>query len=152
MSTLSQFGGGARTPKVIVNKYSAGGVTAQASEINSSSAVALVSGALTANTLKTILSITGAGSLNFLSLVTVDTTSRTVRLKLTLDGVVAFNATSAAITVAGNGLLAVGSGTSTSQGPYAVEATHFNVSCLVEIASSLTETDKVTTYYTYRTY
>lgn len=135
--TWSAMLGGARVPKVIVNKCSTNG-TSIANAINPNAKV-ILSGALTATTLVAALSLTGPGSCKFLSVLAIDTTSRTMRLKLTIDGVVVFDSTSAAITIASSGLVAIGGMSSV---PY-IEDVRFNSSFLAEIASSLSETDKI---------
>lgn len=152
MSTLSQFSGGNKPPKTIVNAVSSGGSFSTIAYVNASGAKIILSGGLTAGALKTTLSITGAGILNFLSLSVVDTTSRTIRGKLTLDGVVVFDATSSAITVAGYGLSIIGTGTSTSSGPFSLDEVPFNTSCVFEVASSLSETDTIQTRCIYKTF
>ena len=148
MSTFTQFGGGAPTTS-IVNAFSSGGASAssvQAQTLNNAAAV--LSGVLTANTLKTVLTVTGGGEVPFLSVYANDTTSRTVRIKVTVDGVSVFDATSNAITVANTGMMVIGIGTSTSYITQAPAPLRFNSSLLVEIASSLSETDKVSIAYT----
>ena len=151
MSTLSQFGGGNKPPKVIVNGQSSGGSAQSAlyylpDQINAKS---VLSGTLIANTLASICSVSGSGVVEFVCASTVDTTSRTIRLKVTIDGVVVFDATSMAITSEYNGIIAIGGGNSTVGVTYS--PTTFNTSLLIEVASSLSETDKVTVGYKYYT-
>lgn len=146
--------GGDRPPVSIVNGHSSGGaalpVVIQANNVKST-----LSGALTANTLKTVLNITGAGVLKFAGVQTGDTTSRTLRIKITIDGTVAFDATSAAATA--SNAMQIGVGSLTIRDPAtpnylpALEREPFNSSCLVEIASSLSETDKVYFVHAYET-
>lgn len=143
MSTLSQFGGNSPTTS-IVNFYSSGGVKS-ASDISADSGNSMkevLSGALTANTLSTILSATGGGEILALKAYAKDTTSRTVRLKVTIDGTSVFDATSSAITNTGVGIIAVGDEAGSIGG-----GARFNSSLTVEIASSLSETDKVAIGY-----
>jgi len=130
--------GGVRATRLITN-LSSGGAAAFA---NCAVGRSILSGALTAATLKTLLTVAGSGEFHFLGAYAADTTSRTIRLKVTLDGVVVFDSTCAASTTnAGN--LAVGnfvlSTTQYNPGP----PVRFNTSALVEVASSLSETDKV---------
>lgn len=117
------------------------------------STVGSLSGALTANTLATALSITGGGGyIEKLAIMAGDATSRTLRIKITLDGVVVYDKTSAAIAGNAYGILAIGGLTYVPNGQWALntpQPRRFNTSCLVEIASSLTETDKATVYYAY---
>lgn len=152
MSTLSQFSGGIPTPKVIVNDVSTTGWVASGASVSSSatyaSAKAIASGALAANTLKTILQITGSGGIQWLSLHCADATSRTLRMKITIDGVVAIDSTSAAIAGSGYGGVYIGAGAQTNVN---VSPMYFKKSLLIEIASSLSETDKLVTSVNYFT-
>lgn len=107
-----------------------------------------LSGALTANTLKTMISASAKGTLFIMGVYGVDATSRALRLKITLDGVVAYDSTSTAVARgAGTGLLGVGTiATNSTSAPtnYVMPVSvDFNTSVLIEISSSLTETDKL---------
>ena len=156
MSVLSQFaGGGQRPPKVLVNNYSTSGwVPYQVNQtIGIANSKTVLSGAMTAGVLKTLLSVSGAGSIEFLSLMTMSTTARTMRIKLTIDGQVAFDSTSATTSANEYGAVVLGSGNApfgSSVPTY--EPTLFNTSLLIEVASSITETDKFTLGYKYRTF
>lgn len=152
MSDIAQFGLGAlRATTAIVNYFSSGGVYAQ--NINAAAAnnaTEVLSGALTANTLATALSVTGGGEIGYLAVYTKDTTPRTVRIKVTVDGgtPAVFDATSSAIAVANGGLLVVGSlPSSTSNYVGAAIPLRWTTSMLIEIASSLTESNKVAIGY-----
>jgi hypothetical protein len=148
MSTLSQFAGGAATTS-IVNFYSSGGVQSSA-VINAAAAGGareVLSGALTAATLATALTVTGGGEIPALSVYTKDTTSRTVQIRVTVDGVVVFDATSSAVTVVNNGLIVVGFQNGSAGLTPSAAPIRFNTSLTVQIASSLTETDKVAIGY-----
>jgi len=160
MSNLTQFfAGGEKTVTKIVNNQSSGGNYSSFSNMDSIwsniPAKIVSSGSVTANTLKTILSITGAGYLDIVGISSVNTTARTHRIKITLDGItspqVAFDATSQEISTSYYGMLAIGNATSIGsfQIPTALP-TYFAKSCLVEFASSLTETDKQYLLYAYR--
>ena len=153
MSNSLQFKTGVRRPvKTIVNGFSSGGTHTQVPTASvMQSLKETLSGALTANTLATALSITGAGSLEFLCLGTKDTTARTVRMKITLDGNVAFDSTSDSVSTANYGIIGVGFCSSNSSVMDTGDI-YFNVSCLVEIASSLSETDKISIRYQYKTF
>ena len=146
MSTLSQFAGGAPT-RAIVNICSSGSTSLATLQANSSSncARAVLSGAVTANTLKDVLSITGGGQIDFLTAYALNATSRTVRLVVILDGVTVFDATSSAVTATGSGLMAVGQ--AISGGTARSSPIRWNSSCLVRVASSLSETDLVAIAY-----
>lgn len=126
--------------RAIVNAYSVAGFTPQnVITVLDPSAKTALSGAMTANTLKTVLSATGAGTMHHFAGQYVDGTSRTMRIKITIDGVVAFDYTSAANTAPGAiaGVIAGFSASTTDETPI-----RFNSSLLIEAASSLTETDK----------
>ena len=141
MSTLSSFMGGGAT-RAVVNAYSSGG-TLSSGDLRatvSNGGKAVLSGALTANVLATALSVTGGGEVPMLAVYAVDTTSRTMRLQVTVDGTVVFNATSSACTISTVGIAAAGNYVSNIQPSQPIR---FNSSLLVEIASSLSETDKI---------
>ena len=139
MSTLSQFQGGGVTT-AIVNGYNVGGNTG-ASGI--AAGVEALSGALTANTFATVLSVTGSGEVPLLSCYCKDSTSRTLRMRVTVDGVVVFNPTASAA-IASNGAGIFAAGQFTAVGVFAQGTPiRYSSSLLVEVASSLTETDKV---------
>lgn len=111
-----------------------------------------LSGAMTGNALKTLLSVTGAGALNFVGIFANDATSRTMRVKVTIDGVVVVDpGMSPSINVAGLGIVPVGALAGYYDGTYnrasAIPAKlSFNTSLLVQYASSLSETDKIYTF------
>ena len=156
MSTLSQFGGGMPVTKAIVNNCSyAGWSTALTSLVNgamqiTAGAKGVASGSMTAATLKTILSVTGRGVIDLFGFTVVNATSRTVRAKITIDGVVVLDSTSAAITTANQGGAFIGGGSSNN---IAVpDPVYFNQSLLIEMASSLTETDMLNIAYRYKTF
>lgn len=106
------------------------------------------SGAVTAGTLKTALTVTGAGCLQFVLVTTTDNTPRTLRTKITLDGNVVYDYTTGNITSADAGIHAIGAGNNTNMIIY--EQVFFNRSCLVEFASSLSETDKQNIHLKYQ--
>lgn len=153
MSALSQFIG-VRAPSGIIN----GGGTVLAKYYGTSTNLIDLEGllklvltpALTAGTLVPILTVTTGGTLSFLAVQGIDATSRTHRLKITMDGVVVFDSTSVAITDNAYVLPAVGwlQGTAGLRSPI-FEPLHFNKSLLVEYASSLTETANTQVGYRY---
>ena len=145
-NSLDFSGGGSRPPKVIINAYSTNGFTPLA--VSAAGAKAILSGAVTAGTLKTILSLTGQGAIDFLSFSAFDITSRTVRCKVTIDGVIVFDSTGSALTSA-NGGVVFGS---IVNGYASLNTVNYNSSVLVEIASSLSENDKVGIYVIYKTF
>ena len=149
MSNSIQFKTFARpVPKALVNYCSAGGVSVGVPTAVATGMSKILSGALTANTLSTALSVTGSGSLNFICVAAEDTTSRTVRIKITLDGTAVFDSTSNAFTASSYGVIAVGVYTSSM---IAIDDIPFNSSCLIQIASSLSETDKISLRGIWRT-
>ena len=154
MSSLSQFTGGRKIAS-IVNAFSSGNNsrTLMATFGGGTVAKGYTSGALTANTLATILSVTGRGSINFASAYSADATTRTIRLKITIDGVSVFDATTNSISTNATGLVGIGGviDSSTNYTMPIFQPVRFYSSCLVQIASSLSETNKITTDINYET-
>lgn len=140
-----------RSTTSIVTGFTAGYSTIPISVIGTGSAVKSVSsGVLTANTLATVLNITGtAGNLWQLAYRNVDVTARTVRVKITVDSVVILDVTSASSATSGQG--AYFAGFASTENTIAVPPISFKSSCLIEVASSLTETNKTTFYLGYNT-
>lgn len=116
---------------------------------NSGNIATALSGICSAGVLKTAIQVNGAGRLNLFANYAVDATSRTVRVRVTVEGVIVYDRTSAAITVVGTGLMAVGA--PISAGGVVFQPIDFYTSLLIEIASSLSETDKTTVAYNYET-
>ena len=142
MSTLTQFLGSTGPISSIVNYYSSGGVNSAvaivASSVNGCKEITPPTLTLAA-TLYTALTVTGRGCVNIISAYTGNTTSRTVRLQVIVDGVTIFDATTDAITTSGHGLVAVGQvgdagGTGVSQ---VFQPVLFNASLVVKVASSV---------------
>lgn len=156
MSNLAQFSGGNQSPKTIVNAFSTSGATAVPILLNGGEALKLAKvvsvGSVTAGVLKTIVSVTGAGQIDFLSALSGDATARTLRVKVTLDGVVAFDSTTASVSIGGNGISVIGAAPSAGGMPMVLQPVFFNASLLVEFASSVTETGISSVGYTYRTF
>ncbi|MFA5261330.1 MAG: hypothetical protein WC450_08895 [Candidatus Omnitrophota bacterium] len=94
----------------IVNYYSAGGVQTPLTMIGHTHMLgkSILSGALTADTYKAILTVTGSGVIGLCVAAAMDTTSRTVGLKLQIGSGTPFDAVSSAITVGGKGIVAIG--------------------------------------------
>ncbi|MCV2422511.1 hypothetical protein LNV47_18085 [Paucibacter sp. DJ4R-1] len=144
-SNLSDLGFGGGATSAVVNAFSSGGVSeASLQAQGSNGAKEVLSGALTANTLATLLSVTGAGEVPFLTAYTKDATPRTVRLKVVVDGQApaVFDATTDVISSSGRGLAAAGS----ASGPVGSPVV-FNSSLEVSVASSITETNKLAIGY-----
>ena len=145
-----------RPPTSIVNATSTTGSTpdlygAGAAATITSAVKVAYSGALTANTLVTVLSLTGQGVVLFAGCGSVDATSRTHRFKLTIDGVVVYDATTAAATAIYKGILVIGIMNLGSVYLLPVpDAVPFNSSFLLEYASSVSETAKTLFNYMYR--
>lgn len=141
----------ARPRTAIINGASSGGV--QLAYLTSTVAAGgntkqILSGALTANTLATALSIAGSGVLNIAAIRSIDATARTLRIKITMDGIVAYDATSSATGAGDVGMVAIGSIASKYVGNpdfFILPAPRpFNKSLLIEIATSVaSETDKI---------
>jgi hypothetical protein len=151
MSSLSQFSGGTRIASSLV------GTPPVSIQLANSAAVACATLALTgvcaAGVLKTALSITGKGCVNWLALFAADATARTLRIKITSDGVVIRDFTSTSLTTSLSGTVAVGASASVNIGglvnSVVFQPVYFGKSMLIEIASSLSETDKSYAAYNY---
>jgi len=129
--------------KALYNACSTAGYTAITSMAASTTAKTSTSGALTANTLVDLINESGsAGYLSQLSIFTVDATSRTLRIVVTVDGTNIYDITSAAISAGQSGAVLAGS-VSTSN-PQALPPIYYTNSISVQYASSVTETGKFT--------
>lgn len=143
MSTFNQFFALSKKTTAILNKnntttttlHFAGGYLQN---------TPILSGALTADTLATVYSHIGSGSINFLAVYANNTTAREIRVKLTLDGIVVYDNISASISATGSGLKPIGIFNYVLPA-IALEPIAYNESILVEISSSLTETDTLST-------
>ena len=113
-----------------------------------------LTGPLTSTVLKNVLEVNSPGVLNWLGVWTADATSRTLRVQITMDGIVVFNNTSSAIAVSGSGVVIVGGGTYGSGGDASavMQPLAYTQSLLIEVASSITETDKSTVGYNNETW
>ena len=146
---LSALGFGANnTTRQIVNSNATAGFTPFNGDIDASAAglgKEVLSGALTENTLATVLSLTGPGEVPLLTSYTKDGTARTVRTVVIVDGVTVFDFTSASIGVPNRGAIVAGqvAGGDVTQG----NPIRFSVSLVVQQASNLTETDKLALAY-----
>ncbi len=157
-STLLGAGRGAPRPTGTLNGTAAikniPSATAKAIATGFTPALKVVlSGATTAGVLKTILSLSGSGVISALAVESIDATSRTHRIKITLDGVVIFDATSAAVastSVICEVLGCVANHTASATSVVTFEPLAFGSSLLIEYADSLTEADGA--YIAYRYY
>jgi hypothetical protein len=135
----------------IVSAFSTSGYTTITIDPAQPYAKADLSGGVTANILKTYFSDTGAGVISSLAVKVNDATSRTIRVKVTVDGspTPVFDSTSAASSVNVRGLIVCGSGSFSSAGIVPeIPPIYYKSSILIEFASSLTETDKFTIFRT----
>lgn len=149
MSNLNQFLSGvmSRSPTSIIRDNSVAGFTPKVATPgqadNATGAKIILSGALTAATLATLLTVTGGGVLEYLSISNSSggVATRTIRLQLIIDGVTVWDFTSASTVnmSSGDGAIIVG-GSANAPNNVAIP---FNASLVVKIASSLTETDKL---------
>jgi len=153
MSKLSQFvlGAAGRSPTSIVNGFSAGGVS-MATQYLDAFAKIILSGALVAGTYKELLSVTGAGVLSLCAGFTADTTTRTVGLKLVIDGETVFDAVTGNISIASVGIPVVGwfPGATVSATRGMELFVPFHSSLAISLKSSLNETDKLKLAVLYR--
>ena len=153
MSSLSQFVGGSQPVTSIVH-----GTCTHSHPFPNSTfrglyfpAELALSGAVTADVLKNALTISGKGFLDLSGLIVNDATSRTVRMKVILDGVTVLDKTTPALTTLNHGVLAVGTMPAISTSTFPIPTPcYFAQSCVVDFASSLTETDSLTVFYAYR--
>jgi len=103
-----------------------------------------VSGSLTANTLVDLLNESGsAGQVDHISIITNDTTARTIRIVITVDGTQILDATSASIANTTYGGFWAGVTGSVNFGGQLPPIKYTN-SIRIQYASSLTETGKFT--------
>lgn len=93
-------------PVSIVNFFSAGGVSFVAGNYTSNKSI--LSGALTANVLKSVFSLSGSGQVDTAYVVSNDTTGRLIRLQITIDGTIVFDATSSAVSATNSGIMGIG--------------------------------------------
>ena len=136
-------GGVNASPTLLVNATSDGG-KAPTGYLTATVADHTLSGALTAATYKEMLAVSGAGVLRYCAVRAVDTTSRTLGIKIVIDGTTVYDAVCTACTAENDGLRAFSPETLPMQLPFAS-------SLSIQIKSSLSETDKVgllVDYYT----
>lgn len=147
----AQSGSGSSLPPataLITSSFTAS-PQASAGDIRGSSAngaTSAFSGTLGVGVLGTLLNITGAGWVPLLNAASSDATARTVRMRVTVDGTVVFDATSATVGTAGRGIFAAGMVTNTGVVEQA-QPIRFNTSLRVEAATSLAENGGVTVSY-----
>lgn len=151
-SSMYPSAAGIRRTSSIINNFSSAGYGGQ-TILGDSGAIATLSGALTANTLKTMLNITSIGGvMTILAVKTNDNTARTLRVVVTVDGASAYDFTSASMSSGSLGCQLAGKQRSETSNYYAITPNIvWTTSLKIEIASNLTETDKFTCYWLYNT-
>ena len=103
-------------------------------------AIRYTSGSLTANTLATMFSFSGAISVSQLSVKVNNATARTIRIRIVIDGIEAFNRTSTTNATSGHGVHFAGiADANSATGEFILPPIVATESLLVEWASSLTE-------------
>ena len=137
---------------ILPSKDSAGAIRVISDVSFSPAGTVLLSGALTATVYKELVSLSTPGILRLCGIVSEYATSRTLGLKVIIDGVVVFDEVSSAITTAREGFFAVGNTyfrnqTSTPAATAEFESFGFNSSLSILVKSSITETDKVSLQY-----
>lgn len=151
MSSLSQFVGGQPSVSSIVNRNSTGGGSG-VTVFSDSNVKTLAAATLVAATLQTALTIpSGRGTLNICHAQTSNATSKSVRLKVTIDGRVIFDSTSSVATnsaVTAVGFLTINEN-STPTYMITGQPIAFKSSLLVEVASSATEATGINTMVNY---
>jgi hypothetical protein len=144
MSNLSDFIGSEQPTTSIINAWSPGGVAGMANLHSTQNPIIFTtaaSGALTANTYKLMLDISGAGTLAECRAYTASANAQTLGLKVTIDGVDVFDEVTASIAATNTGLVA-------TSGASGITA-RFKTSLKVYIKSSLAASDEVTLAYAY---
>ena len=108
-------------------------------------ATTAASGTVSAGVLKTALSVTGKGCLNWGAIYANLATGKTLRVQITIDGVVVRNFTSAGINASNTGYVFCGTGFySASASSASFQPLFFKTSLLVEFADSTAETNGLT--------
>ena len=143
MSVLTQFLGGERISSLVGTPVGAATISSVAGTAGCTSAT---SGTTTAGQLITALSVTGRGRINWAAVYNQTAVSRTLRAKVTIDGVVVRDYTSPANATLGTGFIFIGTGAYNSSGPNVVvyQPLRFVTSLLIEVAASDAGTGLIT--------
>lgn len=146
ISTLGLGGNG--VVSAIHNHFSSGGVGSanNLNAIEDTNTKQILSGALTQDALASVLTVTGHGVLNIATVYTMDTTSRTARGQIIVDGRTIFDATTSALTSQYKGMIMVGVLDAGSSPVGTVfQPIEFRQSLVIKVASSVSpgETDKL---------
>lgn len=163
MSTSAQFRS-LRVPSALVGNNAAWSTTIgsfmSTAVANKCNLRTLLSGAVTANTWKTLVSVTGAGVVHYCSLHANNATSKQSKLRITADGIVlvdslmpgAAAANHQAYGAHGIGLAAQFDSTNQWHNVFVLDWIPFNASLLIEMQSTVSETDGHFLAYNYRTH
>jgi len=150
MSYVSQVLGGNQATKFLYNASTASGWTALGVLVSPALARVATSGALTANALADLLNESGsAGQIDQFSIKTNDTTARTMRVVIIVDGTTILDVTSASITSTHSGGVWAGV-VGASNELFQLPPIKYTNSIQLSYASSVTETGKFTTYLAYQ--
>ena len=149
-STVSKLD---RPTTAIINYYSAGGTSSNGLlQVSQDCAKITTGGTWIPGELKQILNITGSGRLR-LFFVSVINTICTIRIRIVVDGIVAFDATSSLISNNGYGIVAVGTSifTNPAGGGSSVvpQDVVFRTSLTAEVATNNGGTDALACKYAY---
>jgi|GEM_PF-2685857 len=117
----------------------------------------VLSGVVNANVPKTILSVTGAGELNFFALHQEATNNVRLTVKVIIDDVVALNSTTIISSFNGYifpmiGTITGDTGTSPDKSVFCYDKVLFSKSLLIEITQDVTLTDEFSAFLAYKTY
>lgn len=137
----SSLGAQAAT-KTVVNYFSSGGVSLAGvgGGVAAANAKEVLSVAMgVANTLTQVVSVTGSGQCPFLAAYSKDTTSRQIRLQVTVDGTVVFDAPTDSIVTVGRGTMAAGRYSAAELQAIPATPIRYNTSLVIKIASSIVE-------------
>ena len=148
-SNMVPAGSASKSTTGIVNSFNTAGVAPDPMTAASTNrgVKTTLSGTLIANTLKSMLTITGQpGSMSVCALYTSDATAQTLRLRVIVDGAyTAFDTTTASVSTMARGILAAGT-TDTAATNVLIDGSpiHWKTSIEILIASSAAATDKLT--------
>jgi hypothetical protein len=149
MSILNAASPILKVPITLINPYTVNGVTpASTGQFLTMGAKEILAGALTANVYKEILAVTGSGILQLAGVMSKDASSRTLGIKVVLDGATIVDVVSAAVADSTRSVIPIGlgggSGTVSQW-----DRLPFFTSLSISIKSSLSETDLISAGYRY---
>lgn len=145
---LETLSGDRLSTRSILNRFTVAGWVAASGITGFAWASKSLSPAMTANTLVDLINETGAGEITNLAFTAVDTTSRTIRYVITVDGTPIADFTSTEITAANAGAVLAGIAATSEQSASQslLPPIYYSSSIRVQYASSLSETGKINTY------